>query len=116
MLRRPDQPPDRRKRYRVRSGAVGPMELGGEELQFLIRLHWLHEDEASDRRAVSSPSRVWAPRKLPDVGHFQLSRRRDKLLASSICSDVGHRGGGSEILQCHWPRRARASEICFSSA
>jgi hypothetical protein len=55
VLKRPDHPPDRHARFRARrrdGKACYVVELGGEELQFLIRLHWLNENEASDRAAV----------------------------------------------------------------
>jgi hypothetical protein len=32
---------------------VYQVELGGEELDFLIRTHWLLEGEASDKQAVA---------------------------------------------------------------
>jgi len=59
MLERPDRPPppDRhaRHRSRVKAGkACYQVELGCEELSWLIRLHWLAESEASDRCAVGS--------------------------------------------------------------
>jgi hypothetical protein len=55
LLQRPDRAPDRRARHRQRARdgrACYSVELGGEELSFLIRTQWLAEGEASDRRAV----------------------------------------------------------------
>jgi hypothetical protein len=56
MLKRlSDPPPDRHRRFRQhrRDGrACYTVELGGEELDFLVRLQWLQEAEAGDRRAV----------------------------------------------------------------
>jgi hypothetical protein len=57
MLKRPDRPdlPDRHRRFRQRrrdGKAVYQVELGCEELDFLIRNLWITEDEVGDRRAV----------------------------------------------------------------
>jgi hypothetical protein len=56
MLKRSDDAPrDRHHRFRQRrraGRAVYQVELGGEELDFLVRLHWLTEAEAGDRGAV----------------------------------------------------------------
>ena len=49
--------PDRHRRFRQRRAAgraVYQVELGGEELEFLIRTHWLLEGEACDRDAVGA--------------------------------------------------------------
>jgi len=57
MLKRPEPPPDRHKRHRARAKAgraVYAVELGGEELEFLIRTAWLLESEACDRRLVGA--------------------------------------------------------------
>jgi hypothetical protein len=57
MLQRPDRAPDRRARHRQRARdgrRCYQVELGGEELEFLIRTQWLAEAEASDRLAVGS--------------------------------------------------------------
>ena len=56
MLKRPDDAPrDRHFRFRQRrkrGAAVYAVELGGEELEFLIRTSWLLEREVGDRHAV----------------------------------------------------------------
>jgi len=55
MLNRPDHVPDRHARYRARQRngkAVYAVELGGEELDWLIKLQWLQECEASEKAAV----------------------------------------------------------------
>jgi hypothetical protein len=59
MLKRPDDPPppDRHRRFRARrkaGKACYQLELGCEELEFLIRTGWLPDAEASDRSAVGS--------------------------------------------------------------
>jgi hypothetical protein len=55
MLKRTDLPPDRHRLFRARrrdGRACYVVELGGEELSWLVRLRWLTETEASDRSAV----------------------------------------------------------------
>ena len=49
--------PDRHRRFRARrraGKAIYAVELGGEELEFLIRTRWLQEAEACDRDAVGA--------------------------------------------------------------
>src|SRR5262249_39447102 len=58
MLHRPDNPPpgDRHRRFRARrrdGKACYQVELGAEELDFLIRTHWLQESEVGDKQVVS---------------------------------------------------------------
>jgi hypothetical protein len=56
MLERPDIP-DRHRRFRARrraGKAVYQVELGGEELDLLIRTGWLLDGEACDRDAVGA--------------------------------------------------------------
>jgi hypothetical protein len=56
MLERPDNP-DRHARFRARrraGKAIYAVELGAEELDWLVRLHWLQESEACDRTAVGA--------------------------------------------------------------
>jgi hypothetical protein len=56
MLNRPDIP-DRHRRFRARrraGRAIYAVELGAEELDWLVRLHWLQEGEAYDRDAVGA--------------------------------------------------------------
>jgi hypothetical protein len=56
MLERPDIP-DRHRRFRARQRAgraIYAVELGAEELDFLIRTGWLLESEACDRDAVGA--------------------------------------------------------------
>jgi hypothetical protein len=57
MLKRPDDPPppDRHKRFRRRrkaGKACYTVELGCEELEFLLRNLWITEAEICDRKAV----------------------------------------------------------------
>ena len=57
MLHRPNGPPDRHARHRQRrrdGKACYVVELGGEELQFLIRWEWLDERAVGDRASVGS--------------------------------------------------------------
>jgi hypothetical protein len=56
MLERP-APHDRHARFRARrraGKACYQVELGGEELTFLIRTRWLQEGEAGDRASVGA--------------------------------------------------------------
>jgi len=56
----PDRPPDRHKRHRarVKAGlAVYQVELGAEELSWLIRLHWLAESEAESGPEIAPTNR-----------------------------------------------------------
>jgi hypothetical protein len=49
--------PDRHRRFRARrraGRAIYAVELGGEELDLLIRTGWLLESEACDRTAVGA--------------------------------------------------------------